>query len=719
MALSTQEAIVRFDQNEERLDTFINKTGTYSTNSGQPDVETLPSFMARNSQALNLLAATNVRGDWAVTTSYSVWDEVKYSGTWYRCVVAHTSTGSFDSSKWRLSQGLTLSALADQSTSENIGHVGNGSNVVARTVKAKLNDFSAIPDYNGTMQQKFDYASLYGATYVPKGSYALSSTPKGTFFAASKTDVVDSNKQAVIIYFDELMRKADSVPRAKNLLSSNRYLINNWNQGVVNLGDSISHGAYSGNAYSKHWTYALARALRAEYGCEAIGEFPMESLYNPEAQYVTKQLADVVFSAGWGTTSTNPAPYNYPVGRFGVACSDSVNGKTYYSETNGATIQLTVPTISKVISFKYTQFPSGGTFTVHVNGALKMSVNTSGALTNNLNTYNIPLEDNGKGECVVLITKTDSNPVEINALYNLKTDLISATEVGKLMQFHNYAQSGRQLSAMSETAIIRACNAACLIMSLGYNDWAEGAMDVEDAAGNALFAAFKQRIDWLIQYANVFKSLVVVQDFVWYAPKTSRTRQQLRRLAEHTNGIYIPYPDNFCSDGTTQTTTGAPLPNTRKLFADNAHPNALGNEMIFSTLASALGLPVTSINQGLKYYDWKFPLKITSTSIVNDVGNVSSVQQVGDRYVFSMNMKTASGTLAANTLETICSSLPEKFRGGETINLMPKREMIDILFSTGAVQTLATLETPATLSLYSNVTGKSAFKGDFEVGVIV
>lgn len=719
MTLSTQDAIVRFDQNEERINKFVNEYGTYATNSGLPNVETLPSFMQRNSEALNLLTATNVKGDWASSTAYSVWDEVKYSGTWYRCVVAHTSTGTFDSSKFRISQGLTLSNTQQSTMSGDIGHIGTDTNSVARTVKSKLNDQPSVLDFNGTTQQKFDYASLYGKSFVPKGSYTLSSTPKGTFFATSKQDVTDVNKQALITYFDEMERHADSASRAKNLLTSNLHLINDWGQGIVNIGDSISHGAYSGNAYSKHWTYALARAIKAQFGCDAIGEFPMESLYNVQSEYTTDQLASVVFSSGWGGTSSNPSPYNYPVGRFGTACSDSVNGKTYYSETSGATIQLTVPSIAKVMTLKYTQMPSGGSFTVHVNGVLKLTVATAGSLLNNVNTNNIPLDDNGKGECVVLITKIDSNPTEINALYNLKSDVVSNTQLNKVVQFHNYAQSGRQLSAMSENAIIRVCDSACLIVSLGYNDWADGAMDVEDSTGNALFATFKQRIDWLIQYANVFKSLVVVQDFIWYAPKTSRTRQQLMRLAQHTNGIYIGYPDNFCSDGTTQNTSGAPLPNTRKLFADNAHPNALGNEMIFTTLAAALDLPVKSINDGLKHYDWKFPLKITSSTIVNDVGNVSSVQQSGDRYIITINMKTASGTLAQNTLETICTSFPTKFRGGETINLTPKREMIDILFSTGAVQTLATVETPATLNLYSNVTGKSAFKGDFEVGKIV
>jgi hypothetical protein len=43
-----------------------------------------------------------VRGVWAITTVYAVGDLVKYTTGTYLCVTAHTSTGSFDGTKWTL-----------------------------------------------------------------------------------------------------------------------------------------------------------------------------------------------------------------------------------------------------------------------------------------------------------------------------------------------------------------------------------------------------------------------------------------------------------------------------------------------------------------------------------------------------------------------------------------------------------------------------------------
>jgi len=154
MALSTKDAIIRFDENEDRINKFVNEYGTYTPNSGLPNVETLPSFIQRNNEALNLLTATNVRGSWASSTLYSVWDEVQYSGTWYRCVVAHTSTGTFDSTKWRISQGVSTGTLSSSTGASLIGFSKDGIHI--RTVESKLKDtvsvkdFGAVGDWNGT-----------------------------------------------------------------------------------------------------------------------------------------------------------------------------------------------------------------------------------------------------------------------------------------------------------------------------------------------------------------------------------------------------------------------------------------------------------------------------------------------------------------------------------------------------------------------------------------
>jgi hypothetical protein len=277
----------------------------------------------------------------------------------------------------------------------------------------------------------------------------------------------------------------------------------------------------------------------------------------------------------------------------------------------------------------------------------------------------------------------------------------SATDLNNRMQFHNYAQSGRALKDMSESAIVRVCNSACLIVSLGYNDWSLGS-DTDDT----VFSTFKQRIDWLIQYSKVFKNLVVVQDFIWYATKHSRTRRQLKRLADAVNGIYIPYPDQFFNNSSQPIQSPPQLNDPLYLWADAAHPNALGNELIYSTIATALGFSVNSKNIALQYYDWPFPLKIASANFNNTdptfVGSLSTIQQVGDSYQVRLNVKLrVGGSFPANTLENISTGLPLKFRNGENVALVPVRAVSEYNFSGGTASTYTLYESPATVNVYS------------------
>lgn len=502
--------------------------------------------------------------------------------------------------------------------------------------------------------------------------------------------------------------------RAKQLLHANAYLLNDHSQGVVNIGDSISHGAYSGNAYTNHWVYLLARAIGVEFGNGlSIGEYPMEAVYNSIPALNTKQIADVVFSGtDWGALGSNPAPYNYPVGNIGAGAANIVNGKSYSSSVNGATITLTLPTIGRAMAFKYTQQPAGGQFTISVNGVVGATVNTAGTHAYNVNTVQVPLTDNGNGECVVVITKIDANATEINSLFNLKTDNATINDLNNRMQVHNYSQSGRLLLNMSESAIIKACDSVALIVSLGINDQDPSGGNTD--ADNTNFAAFQQRINWLIQYAQVYRCLVVVQDFIWYAPASSRTRQELKRLAQEVRGIYIPYPENFFADGGNPTSTPLQLNDPMHLWADAAHPGPLGNELIFATLATAMGLTVNSKRIALAHHDWAYPVKITSADLKNASpiypGSLTTIQQDGDYYRLRVNLAPTGASFAQNTLINAFTALPEKFRNG-ALNLLGITQATAINPSTGASQTFAIWESPETLHVYTNQTGQTLCRG--------
>ena len=57
--------------------------------------------------AIASLSVMNNRAAWVSSTAYTYMDIVSYSGTWYVCVVPHTSSGAFatdTATKWRIYQ---------------------------------------------------------------------------------------------------------------------------------------------------------------------------------------------------------------------------------------------------------------------------------------------------------------------------------------------------------------------------------------------------------------------------------------------------------------------------------------------------------------------------------------------------------------------------------------------------------------------------------------
>ena len=85
--------------------------------------------------AIDAIKAFISRGNWAAATIYRVKDLVVSGGTWYACVVAHTSGDAFADDReasWRVHQGLTAADMAVPSGAAQVGY-RNG-----RTVEQQL-----------------------------------------------------------------------------------------------------------------------------------------------------------------------------------------------------------------------------------------------------------------------------------------------------------------------------------------------------------------------------------------------------------------------------------------------------------------------------------------------------------------------------------------------------------------------------------------------------
>ena len=325
------------------------------------------------------------------------------------------------------------------------------------------------------------------------GGAALVGTSTGNSVQA-ELDAGDAAVASLQTQLTSLSRQSPA--RARQLLATNLYLMNNAVGGINIIGDSISHGAYSGNAYTNHWSYLLARSVAAAFDTRSLGFFPLDGLYNSIPALETPQLVDLTMSAGWGATEANPAPYNYPIGDIGANAADIINGKAYSSTTSGATMTITLPSICERVVLLFTKQPGGGVFNITVNGSAAGTINTANATTLYNQGQSINVVDNGKGECVIVLTKADTGPTQINATAGLLSSDIGIADFSKRIAVHNYSQKGRLLSNMSEANVIRACNAPALIMALGYNDW--GTNDADNNDTN--FNAFKQRITFAKSY---------------------------------------------------------------------------------------------------------------------------------------------------------------------------------------------------------------------------
>lgn len=537
-----------------------------------------------------------------------------------------------------------------------------------------------------------------------------------------------------------LMSRNLSPSRARQMLMTSMAKMNDHGGGLINVGDSISHGAHCGGihpngddstAYTNSWSWLMARAVNAAFDTRNPGFHPMEHVYH--AVVPSKQLHDVTFSAGhWGAVSANPAPYNYPIGNIGPAGANACTGKSFTSTSAaGATITIETVAIAEFLRLRVKLQPGGSGMTVTVNGnavnpvvegvafgGALIGTDTSvyawpgiaaGSTRHNVDV-SIPIVDDGKGKCTIVLTKTaDTKPFEIASVIGYTAPDADPTALSARMRFNNYSQSGRTLSDMSEDNIIYCCDAAGTIWSLGVNDWLGLNTDTDDAA----FAIFKSKIDLIIKYSRVFKGLVVVQDFIWYRDLAgSRTRQQLARLARLTNGIYIPYADQFFCDSALPTQydagTGTPatLNNPYYLWADDLHPYANGHELVFATLATAMGLPVTSKRQALMYHDWSYPLTIDHADFTNMtpdyVRTLSNIRQVGESYEIRLNLKHSAGTIPSGTLFDIFAAIPPKFRG-KLLNFLPVRVPGAINYATGLVDCTVLINasgTPDNLKAY-------------------
>ncbi len=395
------------------------------------------------------------------------------------------------------------------------------------------------------------------------------------------------------------------------------------------LGDSISHGAFAGRIYRNGWVNLLRRMLYNEIGTLTYGFTPLMSLVDG-AGNSSNEIHSIDFAKTSGTHSW--------VYRSNESGSYVPQGLSWVSNEVGNIIRSTIPTFQDACTVYYVARPGGGTFDIKVNGSVVASVNTQASVVNALQGQAVTLKDNGFGKCVIEVVTTSAATVEFSGFSYANAYSQSA--------LHNFSNSGRRLRWVDESVISSMMAGTSLfIMALGINDASDNESDT------AYYDEFVKRIDWLISYSNQNSVPVVVPDFLWSYPDTNNTRKQLKRLADETQGLYIPFADFFRKGS--QPADANYLVNTLKLFSDGSHPNVHGHKYIAETIAKKLGLSVSSKKQALDYHDWWMPISITSTTIKNaDFGSIppsrviTATRNNGANVLFRFYVSGVSGTSA-------------------------------------------------------------------------
>ena len=339
---------------------------------------------------------------------------------------------------------------------------------------------------------------------------------------------------------------------------------------IVILGDSIAHGAATGEIHKNSWPSHLKAAINAKTGDNNHGFVSVEGTL-------------------WGQAIAHDL-HAFPETPEGFKNRGAVgNGWTEYrtaellgtkglgSSVNGATLTFTAKEHYKYVYVYYEAGAAYGTFDVLDSaGEVLLSVDASkGEGYTRTEPLDMP-EDNK----LILKATSDKEVIFTGLGYYNKPDGVVVS---------NYANSGLQLAGTGTAAdgnvtgldpkmIDMATTAGTVIFALGYND-AYFASDMD---------LFAERIDYLIEKANANGTKIIVNDCVWDKsggdkliqvrfPRVKKVKDQLKRLAEETNGVYVEQ----------QAIHGQALLDSCE---DGVHPNAEGHAMMAQALLDAMGL---------------------------------------------------------------------------------------------------------------------------------
>jgi len=498
----------------------------------------------------------------------------------------------------------TFSIIASTSINQSVS--------IVPTSSMSIDVFGAIGDGVANETTLFAVADTYTETTFDLlgKTYAVDALPSGNYINGEfiigviryQKPLNDSHEYAKAQFnlkrdYSDTRFVAEMVPALEN--------------GTVILGDSIAHGAYQGALYDNGWVNLLKRMINAENDHSVNGSYGLIPLlsWNIAPLNNTVDLASIAF-------------INSPVSVFTIEGEQLLNALAFEITTT-ATVKSTLPTFQSTVRVWYVQHTGGGTLEVFVNGVSVATQDTSGALDLAAN-ITVTMSDDGFGEHVIEVKASAGTVTFTGFGYENATNVVN-----------NFAQSGRKLLDATEMGLKQLCTTGNLIMCLGHND--VGVVDGTPANETI----FTNNINFIIENCIRYNTNVVVPDFCWFTNPDSYVRNELKRLALETSGIYIDFPSLLTRDYRSRNEFGDAflLVDTMHYFHDASHPNELGGQFIAETIAKAIGLGCTTKSEAMAFHDFPMPLTLDGTDLKNrftTVPNLSNVRRNGNVYAYNI-----------------------------------------------------------------------------------
>lgn len=412
-----------------------------------------------------------------------------------------------------------------------------GSWVIACNIKRRAIEGLIEEDDVVTILEELD-AKIVEATEVKKDTEKL--VENGG--AAAKSDLVETNLQ--------LEKKAKKSIN-KSIFTKNKFGGGLQCKQAGLIGDSISYGLSVSDISNDSYAGILRKMFQTQFNTKNYGLVSLiDKVSDSNGTYNTIYKKTV--TGGWSDGTQD--------NHFNRHCLQSVN--------NGATMEFMVPTITKGFNIVIDKNIGGGVLEVQINNVTVGEIDTNDNILkldqlSDFYSFNSNLNNN-----TIKLIKKDSG-------------LTTITGIMYMDSFQEYcfnlmARSGKKLLDLDNIVLDKVCDSNILIMALGHNDMAGG---INNLVG------FTNKINYIINKCNLNKTFVVVPDFCWYRENNTQIKfkNELKRLADETNGIYIDFADLLKSNNSQDWIKAG-------LLADWSHPTAHGHQVIAEIIASEIEL---------------------------------------------------------------------------------------------------------------------------------